>query len=638
MSILAGYISKKGRFSTNLIEDKIESFSCITNDDIDLYKYHVIPTKFGHIILGHKTDYPIKYEPLKDHYGNVLAVLGFFCFSNLVKSFNNLFVQCVEDSPKIIENLEGEFLSVFAESRSGRIHLINDRFASRPCYILKTDTCFYFSSNLAFLFSLASGKRSIDIEGLLQMFTYGHTIGEKTIFANIARLIPAGHAIIEQGHMHLNNYWPLEHIPEEKLNPKEYAIEVFNCFKKGVEYRAKLVEKGVIALSGGLDSRLIAYCLPDKHKYTAFTFIDSSLNSNTIEVNTAREVSKILDIKHHVELIPVGSASTKVKDMIYLTGGLISLTHTVKVMCYIDYIKKFGFKYLLGGGPGDVLAGSKIPKSPICVSSENIDEGIKLFFLNYTPVNDVKTYLSNIIKRDIIEEYYPFVENSFFNSIEKLKGTTAAHKITAWSLLNRWPGFTFTTPLHNHPDITESFCHLSYRYCELMLRIPAEWLYGQNFYNYMIYENLIGLRDVIYANTGKKLSGEIYNYQWIPPSYLYSLKKKLLASIKKTNTGMKLVSSVKNFKTTFLPSQTPKLKPPGFLYTIFKEDKKLFLDLDEILNTISDLKYILDISKSNNFLKMYRNGEPVTNSLDNDTDLLGKLSAFCYSFKHLNYK
>jgi hypothetical protein len=325
------------------------------------------------------------------------------------------------------------------------------------------------------------------------------------------------------------------------------------------------------------------------------------------------------------------------KDMIYLTGGLISLIHTVKVMSYIDYIKRFGLNYLIGGGPGDVLAGSKIPKSLICVSSENIDEGIKLFFKYYTPANDMKTYLNNVFKRDIIEEYYPSIINSFFNSIENLKGTTAAHKITAWSLLNRLPAFTFTTPFHNHPDITESFCHLNYSFCDLMLSISAEWLYGQNFYNYMIYENLIELRDVIYANTGKKLSGEIYNYQWVPPSNLNSLKRKLIASIKKTNAGMKLLSSVKNFNKTFSPSQTPKLKPPAFLYTIFKEDKKLFIDLDETLNTISDLKYILDISKSNNFLQVYRNGEPVTNSLDNDTDLLGKLSAFCYSFKHLNY-
>lgn len=34
---------------------------------------------------------------------------------------------------------------------------------------------------------------------------------------------------------------------------------------------------------------------------------------------------------------------------------------------------------------------------------------------------------------------------------------------------------------------------------------------------------------------------------------------------------------------------------------------------------------------------MYRKGEPVTNSLKGDTDLLGKLSAFCYSYKHLIY-
>ena len=637
MSILAGYVREKGRLSTDLISDKIKTFSCITDDKLDQYKYHVIPTKFGHVIVRYKNDYPIKYEPVEDPAGNVLAVLGFFCLSNISKNLKNIFEECKEDSPKIIENTEGEFISVFVESPSGKVHLINDRFASRPLYILKTSTSYYFSSNLAFLFSLASHKFSIDITGLLEMFCYGHTIGEKTIFSDIQRLKPASHIVLEPNKLKVKNYWILENISDEKFNPKEYAFSVFDSFKKGVEYRANLVEKGVIALSGGLDSRLLAYCLPDKNNYTAFTFIDSIIDSETIEVNTAREVSHKLGIKHRVDFIPVASTSSLAKDIIFLTGGLRSLTHFLKIMSYIDHIKKYGRNYLLGGGPGDVLAGSKIPKSLITVSTENVDEGIRLFFKSYTSNYNMQSYLENVFKKDIIEENFSSIVKSFFDSIENLKGKTAAHKITSWALLNRWPAFTFTTPIHDHPDITESFCHLDYKFCELMLRIKAEWLYGKNFYDYMIYENLVELREIINSNTGKKLSGEITNYQWIPPSDLNVFKTKLKTKLKKLYAKVKFPASTKYFNRPYSPPQIVKSLPHSFLYTIFKEDKQLFIDLQEMLHTIPDLGNILDINQSNNFIKKFKNGELVTNSFNMDTDLLGKLSALCYSYKYLNY-
>ena len=635
MSILAGYVGKEGRLPQELIDDKIKSFACMSNDDLNSYEFQVCPTKLGHVITRFKRDYPIKYSPLVDHYGNTLAVIGFFRFPDPSESITTLFDRCIHASPKKIENCEGEFVAVFAESGTGKIHIINDRFASKPFYVLKTSAGFYFSSNLPFLFYLASVKTSIDITGLLQMFSYGHTIGEKTIFTDVQRVAPASHLVFGAGYLHQTRYWTLEHVPAENLSPQEHASAVFNSFKEGAEYRANLVDRGVIALSGGLDSRLVAYCLPDKNKYTAFTFIDSAKSADTAEVNTAKEVSRLLGLEHHIEFIPVARTSSISQDLIYLTGGLRSLTHIVKTMSYVDYIKNRGFKYMMGGGPGDVIAGSKIPKNLVCIRPENVKEGMGIFFKHYAAAHDLHNYLENVFRKDILKQFYSATVDSFYNSFREIKSKTAAHKVTAWSLLNRWPAFTFTTPLHDHPDIAESFCHLDYRFCELMLRLPAEWLYAKNFYNYMICQNLVELRDVINANNGKKLSGEIINYQWSPPSGFISYKKILKEKIKRFRAVSQVLELINKPDINLSSFQNSKSSRSVFLYTIFKEDKKLFLDLEDLLHSIPDLKYILDIDKSYSFLKCFKNQSPVTGSLDRDTDLLGKLAAFCYSYKYL---
>ena len=65
------------------------------------------------------------------------------------------------------------------------------------------------------------------------------------------------------------------------------------------------------------------------------------------------------------------------------------------------------------------------------------------------------------------------MEDALTESFAAVGGPTAAHRVTAWAMMYRQPAFTFTSVLHTHPDVTEAFCHLDYRYTELMLRLPS---------------------------------------------------------------------------------------------------------------------------------------------------------------------
>jgi hypothetical protein len=66
-----------------------------------------------------------------------------------------------------------------------------------------------------------------------------------------------------------------------------------------------------------------------------------------------------------------------------------------------------------------------------------------------------------------------------------------------------------------HQSLSRGDCcpHLGYDYVALMLQLPADWIFQRNFYKYMIYRCIPGLRHVMYANTGSVLPPAMTDYR-----------------------------------------------------------------------------------------------------------------------------
>src|SRR5207244_2554812 len=97
--------------------------------------------------------------------------------------------------------------------------------------------------------------------GWLQIFTYGHTLGQRTNRLGGVRVRPGSHVTITPGGVDDRQYWKLSHDPVD-LDPQSHADAAFEAFQETAAWRAKRFPRCVIALSGGLDSRLVAATLP----------------------------------------------------------------------------------------------------------------------------------------------------------------------------------------------------------------------------------------------------------------------------------------------------------------------------------------------------------------------------------------
>lgn len=614
MSFIAGYVSRKNTYETAIVEKKVKLYNILSYEDSGNYENVVIKTKFGHIIQKHRRDYPIQSKPCMDIHGNLLVTLGFLYPSESITSHNRLLDLCVENASQILEGCEGEFVSIFVEGYSGTVHIINDRFASRPFYMLQTIDGIYFSSNLAFLIYFVGGKQETDVLGWLQIISYGRTLETRTTFRDIQRIRPGTHVTITSDGIQEKQYWRLEYAPETDLNPVTHSEEVFKTFQEGTALRSKLVGKGIVALSGGLDSRLVASTLFPNARFSAFTFVDSTKTLNTAEVRVASEVSKVLKLEHHIEPTREMKVSEIINDVIMLSGGLRPLQHMAKCMLYIYELKRLGLNFMLGGGPGDIMAGSIIPSIDY-LDPDKIKECIRLYCSNRAlGGKNLKSVLALLIRDNIVHEYFPFLHSSLLKLFENITGPTAAHRIITWVMMNSLPASTFTSPIHNHPDITEAFSHLNYKYCELMLKLPAEWLFQRNFYSFMIYHCLPQLRHVVYGNTGKLLSGRILQF-----NHRHSRVRQMI--LRRKGLGKKLINRFM-YRAPSYP----------FHYALLQNDEKLFLEIADIIHSNPLLKEILDDNKCMQFLDNFKAGRIQTQSFHEDAELMGSLATMCFSF------
>jgi hypothetical protein len=603
MAFIAGYIAERPK-PIDVIRERVRAFSILPGESGAADEQAVIALPFGHLIIKHKATHPIRPRIATDAEGNALATLGYVLSGEDAKG---LLSASARTAARSLEECEGEFVAVFADATTGAVHIVNDRFSARPFYTLRSKEGVYFSSNLTFLLELAQTPYHPDVIGWLETCTASHTFGTRTTAQGIERLRPGTHLTISSEAVTERQYWRLEHRPDTSLDPSKHSAEVFEAFRAGTELRARLVGRGILALSGGLDSRLVAGALPRDTNYSAFTFVDKAGADSTPQTSAAAAVSAALGLRHHIEALP--SRFTRPSEVIALTGGMRPYQDMAIVMSYIEEMRRQGEQVLLGGGPGDVLAGSYVPspdyldpgRTSECV--ENTCQRRLAFSRNWALV----------FRDDVIESNRQAVQDALAASFGSITGPTAAHRVTAWAMVFRQPAFTFTSVLHTHPDATEAVCHLGYRYTDLMLQLPASWLYKRAFYSFMIYHALPQLRHVPYANTGRLLTGE-------PP----------LHRIPREPLGPRALELAQSFGRRVVARIARSIVPahavaPSLLF----RDTALVDEVKECVHSIPYLRDILDAQRCDDFLARTRAGACPSE------EVMGVLTSLCLSSKTL---
>jgi len=213
-----------------------------------------------------------------------------------------------------LDRFNGMFAFAVWDRVARSLFLARDRYGIKPLYYACEGGMLAFGSEVKAL--LAAGvKASLDVEALLEYFTFQNYLTPRTLFGNV-RLVPAGtYLTIAEGDASpaLTQYWDFDfREPAAPADDREYAEELDRLFSQAV--RRQLVSDVGLGcyLSGGIDSGSItAVAAGEQPRLKTFTCgfdlrSASGLELNFDERRKAEYMSYVFKTEHYEMVLKAG--------------------------------------------------------------------------------------------------------------------------------------------------------------------------------------------------------------------------------------------------------------------------------------------------------------------------------------------
>ena len=164
---------------------------------------------------------------------------------------------------KCVNRFNGMFSFAIWDKNKQELFLVRDRYGIKPLYYTFVGHCFLFASEQKAILTHPAVCREIDLEALLEYFTFQNIFTDKTLLKGI-KLFPSGHyARLPLGSSLMPyalslkpvQYWDFDFCePEHPTREQEYVEELDHLFRQAVNRQlVSDVELGSY-LSGGMDS------------------------------------------------------------------------------------------------------------------------------------------------------------------------------------------------------------------------------------------------------------------------------------------------------------------------------------------------------------------------------------------------
>lgn len=155
-----------------------------------------------------------------------------------------------------LKRFNGMFAFAIWDKSHQELFLARDRYGIKPLYYWQDDRVFLFSSEIKAFLKHPQFKVILDLETLLEYFTFQNTLTYKTLFKNV-KLLPPGcfMKISFKDNIKIVQYWDFNFQEEKNVKSEhDYLEELDRLFKQAV--KRQLISDVEIGsyLSGGIDS------------------------------------------------------------------------------------------------------------------------------------------------------------------------------------------------------------------------------------------------------------------------------------------------------------------------------------------------------------------------------------------------
>jgi asparagine synthase (glutamine-hydrolysing) len=213
--------------------------------------------------------------------------------------------------------LRGMFGFALWDSNKRKLFLARDRLGIKPMHYAITQEGLYFASEQKSILATDKIQCHVDKSALADIFSLGYIRAEKSMFAEIRRLLPGHYLLCSNGSISIQSYWDLHSFfeqDEQKMTSGQWAEALNAKIKEAVKIHLRSdVEVGAW-LSPGIDSSTIVSLIAEQLDSPVHTFSLGFEDEKTDEIGKKKtldqfkgyaiESNRTIFTKDHFNLLP----------------------------------------------------------------------------------------------------------------------------------------------------------------------------------------------------------------------------------------------------------------------------------------------------------------------------------------------
>ena len=303
-----------------------------------------------------------------------------------------------------LTRFNGMFAFAVWDRRHRRLFLARDRYGIKPLYYTRQGHCVLFGSEVKALLAHPAYQSRLDLEALLEYFTFQNFLGDRTLFADVRLLPPGTHLTIEADTGPLPasvRYWDFDF--RETTGPRdrrEWVEELDRLFRQGVERQLiSDVDLGSY-LSGGMDSGSITAIAATRLPYLkTFTCGFDLRSASGLELGfderaNAEYMSYLFKTEHYEVVLKAGDMENVMPRLTrHLEEPRIGQSYP---NFYVAQLASRFVKVVLSGAGGDELFGGYPWRYYRAVVNASFDDYIDKYYL----------YWQRLIPNRVIKEMF----------------------------------------------------------------------------------------------------------------------------------------------------------------------------------------------------------------------------------------
>ena len=167
---------------------------------------------------------------------------------------------------RMLEQLDGMFAIVIADTRRGAVHLLRDRLGIKPLYWAQCGTTVLFASEAKAFLAHPAFRAEIDPAEVDELLAFRYIAGETSLLKGVRQVQPGHRLTITPDRVTGARYWSIpDHCDKLRLSREDAVDRLDHLLRRSVQSQLRSDVNVGCQLSGGVDSSLVTVLARAQH-------------------------------------------------------------------------------------------------------------------------------------------------------------------------------------------------------------------------------------------------------------------------------------------------------------------------------------------------------------------------------------